>query len=106
MGLDVNDSEFEKEVLGSDLPVLVDFWAEWCMPCQMLTPIIAEIAKEYEGKLKVCKVNVDKSPKTASEYGIRSIPTLIVFKGGKVVDTFMGALPKNALEESLKPHIA
>lgn len=105
MEVTVNDANFKKEVLESDIPALVDFWAEWCGPCRMVAPVLKEIAKEYEGKLKVCKVNVDDAPNTASEYGIMSIPTLAIFKNGQVVDQVVGALPKSELEPTIKRHI-
>lgn len=101
----VNDANFKEEVLESDLLVLVDFWAEWCMPCQMVAPAVEEIAREYEGKLKVSKLNVDEAPKTSSEYGVMSIPTLAIFKGGEIVDKIIGAVPKEAIEEKIKPYI-
>jgi thioredoxin 1 len=87
------DANFENEVLKSDQPCLVDFWAEWCGPCRMVGPVVEEIAKEYEGKLKVGKVNVDQNTQTASKYGIMSIPSLLFFKQGKVVDQIVGAVP-------------
>lgn len=101
----VSDTNFKEEILESTLPVLVDFWAEWCAPCFMVAPAIEEIAREYEGKLKVCKLNVDEAPKTASEYGIMSIPTLAIFKNGKMVNSIIGAVPKAAIEEKIKPYI-
>jgi thioredoxin 1 len=101
----VDDSNFQQEVINSNMPVLVDFWAEWCMPCIMLAPAIEEIAKEYAGKIKVCKLNVDEAPDTASRYRIMSIPTIMVFKGGEVVDKAIGMMPKEALENFIKPHI-
>jgi len=91
----LNDENFENEVLNSETPVLVDFWAEWCGPCRALAPVIEEIAEEYGDKLKVGKLNVDENPGAPSAYEIRSIPTLIVFKDGFVVDRVVGALPKN-----------
>ncbi|AEV91699.1 Thioredoxin [Rickettsia slovaca 13-B] len=91
------DSSFKKEVLESDLPVLVDFWAEWCGPCKMLTPIIDEISKELQGKVKVLKMNIDENPNTPSEYGIRSIPTIMLFKNGEQKDTKIGLQQKNSL---------
>ena len=105
MGINANDKNFKQEVLKSDLPVLVDFWAVWCGPCLMAAPAVEQIAKEYKGKLKVCKLNVDEAPKTASNYGIMSIPTLAIFKKGKIVDKVIGALPKAELEATIKKHI-
>ena len=101
MKVEVNDGNFSQEVLNSDIPVLVDFWAEWCMPCKMIEPVVNEIAAEYEGKLKVCSLNVDEARRTASEYSIMSIPTLAIFKGGQVVDKIVGALPKDAITGKL-----
>lgn len=105
MEINVNDNNFKQEVLEAGLPVLVDFWAEWCGPCRMVGPVIEEIAKEHKGELKVCKLNVDEASKTASSYGIMSIPTLAIFKKGKVVDKIIGALPKSELEKAIKKHI-
>ncbi len=105
MEVEVTDANFKEEVLESNLPVLVDFWAVWCAPCFMIAPVVEEIAKEYGGKLKVCKLNVDEAPATASEYGIMSIPTVAIFKNGQVVDKIIGAVPKTTLEEKIKPHI-
>ena len=105
MEVTVNDANFKKEVLESNIPALVDFWAQWCGPCLMVAPVVEEIAQEYKGKLKVCKVNVDEAPNTASKYGIMSIPTLAIFKNGKVADKVVGALPKSELEPTIKRHI-
>lgn len=103
MEVKLTDANFKKEVLESKLPCLVNFWAAWCGACQMVAPTIEKIAKEYEGKLKVCKLNVDDASQTASQYGIMSIPTLVIFKGGKVVDKIIGALSKKEVETKLKP---
>ena len=105
MAVEVTDANFKEEVLESDLPVLVDFWAVWCAPCRMVAPVVEEIAKEYEGKLKVCKLNVDEAPAAASEYGIMSIPTLAIFKNGQVIEKVIGAVPKTVLGEKIKTHI-
>ena len=105
MEINVNDENFEEEVLNSDMPVLVDFWAPWCAPCNMVAPIVEEIGKEYEGKLKVCKINVDEAPQTSAKYGIRSIPTLGIFKDGQMTDSVLGAVPKNVLIEKIAPHV-
>jgi thioredoxin 1 len=93
----VTDASFKSEVLESPVPVLVDYWAEWCGPCKMIAPILDEVGKEYAGKLKVAKLNIDDNPKTPGEYGIRGIPTLILFKGGNVEATKVGALSKSQL---------
>lgn len=98
----LTDQNFEQEVLHADMPVLVDFWASWCGPCRMLAPVIAEIAEEYAGKVKVGKVNVDEQPNLANRYGIASIPTVMLFKNGEVVNTSLGYRPKNELETMLK----
>ena len=97
----LTSANFESEVLKSDLPVLVDFWASWCGPCKMLSPIIAEIAEEYDGKVKVGKVNVDDEPALANMFGIESIPTVMVFKGGKITGTSLGYRPKEQITAML-----
>lgn len=101
----VNEKNFKEEVLEAKIPVLLDFWAEWCGPCQMVAPTIEAIAKKYKGKLKVCKLNVDEASKTASKYKIMSIPTLAVFKKGKMVDKVAGVLPKIELESLVKNYV-
>ena len=101
----VTDSSFDKEVLQSDLPVLVDFWAPWCGPCRMVAPVVEEISKDFEGKIKVFKLNTDENPNVASQYGIRSIPTLMIFKGGQKVHTVVGAVPKSTLASTLSKYL-
>ena len=98
---ELNDGNFEGEVLKSDLPVLVDFWAPWCGPCKMVGPIVEQIAQEYEGKLKVGKLNVDENNQTASQFGIMSIPSVLFFKGGELVDQIVGAVPKQQFVEKI-----
>lgn len=95
--LHVTDADFDQEVLASELPVLVDFWAEWCGPCKMIAPVLEEIANDYAGRLKVCKVDVDANQATPGKFDIRGIPTLIIFKGGNAVETKVGALSKSQL---------
>jgi len=106
MANETNDNNFENDVLNSDLPVLVDFWAEWCTPCRQLAPVIDQISQEYEGKVKVYKVNIENSPETPTKYEVRGIPNLILFKDGKVVDSKVGAVQKQALTEWLDKNIA
>ncbi|MEM6426177.1 MAG: thioredoxin [Cyanobacteria bacterium P01_H01_bin.119] len=101
----VTDSTFKQEVLESAVPVLVDFWAPWCGPCRMVAPVVEEISEQYDGKVKVVKVNTDDNPSVASQYGIRSIPTLMVFKEGKRVDMVVGAVPKTTLANTLEKYL-
>jgi thioredoxin 1 len=103
--IEITDDTFKKEVLESDTPVLIDFWAVWCGPCKMVAPVVEEIAKEYDGKLKVGKIDVDNNPQVTMQFGIRSIPTLMVFKQGKVVEQVIGALPKRNLLDKVTPHL-
>ena len=100
-----SDVNFRKEVLESDLPVLVDFWAEWCGPCKMLAPLVEEVSKEYAGRIKVGKLDVDANPHSATNYGIMSIPTLMFFKGGKVMSQVSGVLTKTALKAKIQESI-
>ena len=102
--LEFTDANFESEVLKSDSPVLVDFWAPWCGPCKMIGPVIEELAGELEGKVKIGKLNVDNHQQTMRAYGVRSIPTLMIFKGGERVETLIGALPKDAILSKLEEH--
>ncbi|NEP60821.1 MAG: thioredoxin [Symploca sp. SIO2G7] len=102
---EVSDTEFQTDVLGSDVPVLVDFWAPWCGPCRMVAPVVDEVATKYEGRVKVLKLNVDDNPNSASEYGVRSIPTLLIFKDGKLADTVVGAVPAGTLSSTLEKYL-
>jgi thioredoxin 1 len=97
MALEITDSNFDQLVIKSDKPVLVDFWAEWCGPCRMVGPIVEELSKDYDGKAVVGKVDVDSNPGISMKYGIRNIPTLLIFKGGEIVDKQVGAVPKSVL---------
>ncbi len=101
MAITITKSNFQSEVINSDVPVLVDFWAAWCGPCRMLSPIIEELSQEYEGRAKICKVNVDEEPELASSFNVASIPTIVVFKNGKVVNTSVGNKPKAAIAAML-----
>ncbi|MEL6557760.1 MAG: thioredoxin [Bacteroidota bacterium] len=103
--IEITDSNFD-EIISSDKPVLVDFWAEWCGPCRMVGPIVEEIAGEYDGKAVVGKVDVDTNPEISAKFGIRSIPTLLIFKGGEIVDKQIGAVPKHALTAKLDVQVA
>ncbi|MFH1034980.1 MAG: thioredoxin [Pseudomonadota bacterium] len=100
--LQVTDDSFDAEVLKSETPVLVDFWASWCGPCRAIAPVVEELSEQYAGKIKVAKLNVDESPKTPGQYGIRAIPTLIMFKGGQVADQITGAVSKSHIEQALQ----
>jgi thioredoxin 1 len=100
--VNVSDANFAAEVLESDKPVLVDFWAEWCGPCRQIAPIIKQLAVDYAGRVKIVKLNVDESPQTAGAYGIRSIPTVLAFKDGEVVEQMMGARPKASFDDLAK----
>ena len=104
--LEVTDANFDQEVLQSELPVLVDFWAVWCGPCKMIAPIVDEVATTFAGKLKVTKVNVDQNSATPSRFGIRGIPALLFFKGGKVVDQIVGYVPKEVIEDKVNRVLA
>jgi len=100
--LEVTDENFDAEIVNSDLPAVVDFWAEWCGPCRMVAPVVKELAEDYKGKIKVAKMDVDQNRQTPARFGIRNIPTLILFKGGEVAQTIVGAQPKSAIEAELK----
>lgn len=102
MAIEVTDANFEKEVLQSNIPVLVDFWAEWCGPCRMVAPIVKELSGEFEGRAKVAKMDVDSNPDIPVKYGIRNIPTILFFKNGQIVDKQVGAVPKNVLVSKLE----
>ncbi|MEM9329222.1 MAG: thioredoxin [Bacteroidota bacterium] len=103
--IEITDSNFQ-EIINSEKPVLVDFWAEWCGPCKMIGPVVEELASDYEGKAVIGKVDVDSNPEVSAKFGIRSIPTLLVFKGGEIVDKQVGAVPKGVLSQKLDAQIA
>ena len=103
--VEITDDNFDTEVKNSDVPVLIDFWAVWCGPCKMIAPIVEELAGEYDGKAKIGKLDVDNNQKVAMQFGIRSIPTLLIFKGGEMVDQIVGAVPKAHIEEKLKAQL-
>lgn len=99
---DVTDATFDAEVLNSDQPVVLDFWAEWCAPCRAISPILKQLAEDYDGKVKVVKMNIDENPKTPGKYGVRAIPTVLAFQNGQVVEQLQGARPKAAFEEMVQ----
>jgi thioredoxin 1 len=99
---EVTDANFEAEVLNSDKPVVLDFWAEWCAPCRQISPIISQLAEQYAGQIKVVKMNIDESPQTPGKYGVRAIPTVLAFQNGQVVQQLQGARPKAAFEEMIE----
>jgi thioredoxin 1 len=103
---EVTDGNFEQEVINSDIPVLIDFWAPWCGPCRAIAPVVGELANEYAGKLKIVKMNVDDNPLTPSRYGVRSIPNLLFFKGGQVKDQIIGAVPKGHFVQAIDKIVA
>ena len=103
--IELTDANFD-QIVNSDMPVLVDFWAEWCGPCKMIGPVVEELAKDYEGKAVVAKLNVDENPQVTARYDVRSIPTLLVFKGGQIVDKQVGAVPKSVLNQKLAAQIS
>lgn len=103
--LNVTDDDFEEEVLKNELPVLVDFWAVWCAPCHMVAPSVENLAEAYKDKMKVVKLNIDENPKTPANFGILSIPTLLLFKGGELKETIVGAIPQDKIEKAITKHL-
>jgi len=103
--IEVTDKNFEEDVLKSEMPVLLDFWAVWCGPCKIIVPSLENIAQDYKGRLKVAKMNVDESPMTPSKFSVMSIPTLLLFQGGEVKETIIGALPQKKIEEAINKHL-
>lgn len=99
--IEVNEADFQSEVLTSDVPVLVDFWAEWCGPCKMVAPVVEKLASDYDGQVKVAKVDVDTNPSLSGKYGVRSIPTLLIFQNGDPVEQIVGAVPEKVLKDKL-----
>ena len=103
--LQITDDSFKKEVVESVIPVMVDFWAQWCGPCRQIAPFVEELAKDYEGKVKIVKINIDENPKTPTQYRVMSIPTLVFFKNGKIIDQIVGALSRAELKRKIEEHI-
>jgi thioredoxin 1 len=101
----ITDQNFNEEVIKSNIPVLIDFWAVWCGPCRAIAPIVEQLAGEYDGKIKIGKLDVDENPETAVKYGVRSIPTLLLFKNGQVVDTIIGAVQKQVIVQKITPYM-
>lgn len=102
----ITDGQFEQEVVNADLPVLVDFWAEWCGPCKMIAPILEELSQDYGDQLKICKIDIEANNETPVKYGVRGIPTLLLFKSGEVIETQVGALSKAQLADIVSPHLS
>lgn len=102
----ITDGTFDEEVLKDEVPVLADFWAQWCGPCRTIAPVLEEIAQEYDGQLKIAKINVDENPETPARFGIQGIPTLILFKDGEPVERLVGAMPKDRLLSHIRPHLS
>lgn len=104
--VEVTDQNFETEVLNSDVPAIIDFWAEWCAPCRQISPIIKQLAEQYDGKVKIVKMDIDQNPNTPGQYGVRAIPTILAFKGGQVVQQIQGARPKGDFDDMIQQLIA